>query len=169
MSETFPIFAFDTQQGVLTVEKEGLYYRLKAVLPDEGTLIRVYLVGEDGTVLLGTAVPEQGKLVCRKTLSHRQMPKKPLAAMVYAARWQSWRPDSQGGLRRMSDQWVEQAQPYEAQKPVQHLEHYCRLQSRKISGRTYLVRQMTLPEYTRQLLERRQTAEKPAQTMQSDG
>lgn len=150
--QTYPIYAFTQQCGTLTRQEAGLYEKLEAVAPDDGTIIRFYLVGTDQTLLLGTALPEDGKLVCRKTVSRRQLPEHPLAAMIYSARQEHWQQEGEL-LWRMTPQWVEIAQPYMEGESVVQVEHYPQLQPQQIEGKDYLVRHLSLAEFLQEQLE----------------
>ena len=57
--------------GTLTLRREGARVRMEAERPEDGQgLYKVWLHGDHGgKLLLGTLVPEQGRLMLRRTLS----------------------------------------------------------------------------------------------------
>ena len=56
--------------GTLTLEEEGIRVRLWAVRPDDGRgLYKVWVRGRGGSLLLGTLIPERGRLALSRTLS----------------------------------------------------------------------------------------------------
>lgn len=55
--EEYPIYAFRTRVGTMTRQPVGLYDDWTAQLPGQSGLLRVYLVGEVQSALLGTPAP----------------------------------------------------------------------------------------------------------------
>ena len=71
---TYPVFFYDNQVGQVSLEPAGLYEKVTVRLSDPGQLVRIFLAGERDSLLLGTALPENGALICRRTVSRRSRP-----------------------------------------------------------------------------------------------
>lgn len=70
-------FTMDGGVGRLAVREEGLRAVLTAERPDDGRgLYKAYLTGPGGRVMLGTMVPEGGRLQVRRTLSLDELRRK---------------------------------------------------------------------------------------------
>lgn len=134
--------------GKLAVEPRGLYVTLTGTLPDPGTLVRLWLVGRNETALLATAVPEEGRLLCRRTMSRQSLPEGLLGAVAVPLEpvWmeqEQWR-------YRLTPQEAAIAEPYTEGAPIEQVAYYPQLQPETIDGTTWLVRRMSLREFVQE-------------------
>ena len=149
---TYPVFFYDTQVGQVGLEPAGLYEKVTVRLSDPGQLVRIILVGERDSLLLGTALPENGALVCRRTVSRRSLPGGILGAVALTEN-ESWQVRGDTLLRLGPDQ-AEIAQRYVEAEPVEGVEQYPRLQPEQINGQDYLICRYSLGEFLHRQLEK---------------
>lgn len=145
---SFEIFKDQEWIGSLTASPEGLYCQYCAQLPEMQEFVRVYLVFPDGTVSLGTALPEEGGLCCRRRLSLRQAPADQLAgAFALGQEVGAWQDSEAGGRVCFSPDGVQVAQLAAEDVPLQDPTAYPDLTPREIDGKTYLVRSYSWAAY----------------------
>lgn len=138
------VYAFCTQIGTLHLEADGLYDILTAELPGMAKLLRLYLVTNQKTLLLGTPLPVSGGMRCTRRLARRQLQQQPLCAVACSSDWVQWQPEGEN-LWRTTQQWVELAIP--ARDPDAPVEDYLWLRLEIIDGQVYWVRQWPLPVF----------------------
>lgn len=142
--EEYPIYAFRTRVGTVTRQTAGLYDNWTAQLPEQSGLLRVYLVGEAQSTLLGTPAPAGDGLCCCRKLARSSQPRGIVCAACCRPEWSAWQQDG-ALLWRIEADYVEVATPGgDAGAPV---EDFPRLQQAEIDGRVWWVRQWSLAEF----------------------
>lgn len=142
--EEYPIYAFRTRVGTMTRQPVGLYDDWTAQLPGQSGLLRVYLVGEVQSALLGTPAPADDGLRCCRKLARSSQPQGIACAACCRPEWAVWQQDG-ALLWRIAAGCVEVATlGGDAGAPV---EDFPRLQQAEIDGRVWWVRQWSLAEF----------------------
>ena len=108
--EEYPIYAFRTRVGTVTRQPVGLYDNWTAQLPGQSGLLRVYLVGEAQSTLLGTPAPAGDGLCCCRKLARSSQPRGIVCAACCRPEWAAWQQDG-ALLWRIEAGYVEVATP----------------------------------------------------------
>ena len=144
----YGIYNHRGQIGILTAEPQGLYEVLTGTLQNSGVMLRLWLVGEYETLLLGTAVPEADKLVCRRTVSHQQLPDKILGAVAIPTQktiWQRYEAYSY----QLTPEEIVIAERYTKEKKILQLPYYPHLLLQQFEDAAWLVRKIPMREFLR--------------------
>lgn len=160
---SFEIFMNQKWIGNLTAEPEGLYCQYCAQLPELQEFVRIYLVFSTGVVSLGTALPEENGLCCRRRLSLRQAPvDRLLGAFALGQEAGVWQPGEKDGRVCFAPEGVQVAQLATEDVPLQDPTAYPDLTPQKLDGKLYLVRNYDWAAYLELLKNPPQPVEEPA-------
>lgn len=149
MKKPIPVFYEGAVCGTLEAEPVGMFLRFRGRCSLESAgLLRAYLLLEEGVLPLGVALPENGQLLIRQTVSQTRLTSRPLGKAVLCAGFPElpfspWQGELCGrmakGLSRPLPNGRELALPMELEKPFPFLFLIGLFSFRRIGGAPHLL------------------------------